>query len=408
MKQQAIILVGKSGSGKDTLAAELTNRYRLPRNVTYTTRPMRKGEVDGVHYHFISPKTFVRYEKQGFFAETATYQATFGTCQYASSRDSYQQPSVTILTPSGIRSVLASLPPEKAPIVVYLKADEALLQKRLEARGDKVDEIERRLAADAVMMQDVEELADIVLPIDERMSPSFLAQMLFHDIAHPHEILPWDPHAQFTDLPYEVRDTREHPSNSLEGWIDTLEKQTIKEIANRFYAAPEDVTMDHLASFASPSTMLGRFLRGELTFVCQKDTDGGCTLLPWVVDDTTGEKASFAEIRKELALLPLNCDVITKEEKFMPSNTGRPRDEWEEPCTVSEHMQIDFTLNDYFSLEDLTPALQMHFDAQELSFLEPQNNASSSMEAPCEALDGIETVSAKAPMKVKGMSQRAR
>lgn len=52
-----IILCGKSGSGKDTVGKELVD-MGYKRVVTYTTRPMRPGELDGHQYHFVSVDKF--------------------------------------------------------------------------------------------------------------------------------------------------------------------------------------------------------------------------------------------------------------------------------------------------------------------------------------------------------------
>ena len=47
-------IMGKSGSGKDTIKRELKSFFpKMKSLVTYTTRPRRKGEREGVDYHFI-------------------------------------------------------------------------------------------------------------------------------------------------------------------------------------------------------------------------------------------------------------------------------------------------------------------------------------------------------------------
>lgn len=56
-----IILTGKSGSGKTTVAREL-EKHGFKRAVTCTTRPRRTGEEDGVDYHFLSSKQFEKLE----------------------------------------------------------------------------------------------------------------------------------------------------------------------------------------------------------------------------------------------------------------------------------------------------------------------------------------------------------
>ena len=53
-----IILMGKSGAGKDTIQNEIIDRYNFNRFVSTTTRPMRKGEVNGREYHFVSVEEF--------------------------------------------------------------------------------------------------------------------------------------------------------------------------------------------------------------------------------------------------------------------------------------------------------------------------------------------------------------
>jgi guanylate kinase len=48
--------------------------------VSATTRPMRPGERDGVHYHFLTPEEFRRREAAGEFVEWATYNGNlYGT-----------------------------------------------------------------------------------------------------------------------------------------------------------------------------------------------------------------------------------------------------------------------------------------------------------------------------------------
>jgi len=61
-----LLFVGKSGSGKDYLARALG----LKRVVSYTTRPMRKGEVDGVDHIFRTEGFFWRQDPDKVLAMT--------------------------------------------------------------------------------------------------------------------------------------------------------------------------------------------------------------------------------------------------------------------------------------------------------------------------------------------------
>jgi len=51
------VLLGPNGSGKTTLAHRLSD-FGIPEIVSYTTRPIREGEVEGKDYYFIDRDTF--------------------------------------------------------------------------------------------------------------------------------------------------------------------------------------------------------------------------------------------------------------------------------------------------------------------------------------------------------------
>lgn len=58
-KGKLIVIVAPSGAGKSTLIKRLINDFvELRFSVSATTRAPRKGETDGVHYHFIKPEEF--------------------------------------------------------------------------------------------------------------------------------------------------------------------------------------------------------------------------------------------------------------------------------------------------------------------------------------------------------------
>ena len=45
-----------------------------------TTRQARQGEVDGLHYQFLSVDEFVALEQNGGLLESGVYQGTVGWC----------------------------------------------------------------------------------------------------------------------------------------------------------------------------------------------------------------------------------------------------------------------------------------------------------------------------------------
>ncbi|HEY0946239.1 MAG TPA: guanylate kinase [Opitutaceae bacterium] len=67
-----LVLAGPAGSGKSTLCDRMVAEVAgFSRVVTTTTRPPRPGEVDGVHYHFLTPEQFDAKIAAGAFLEWA-------------------------------------------------------------------------------------------------------------------------------------------------------------------------------------------------------------------------------------------------------------------------------------------------------------------------------------------------
>ncbi|MCA9879950.1 MAG: guanylate kinase, partial [Thermomicrobiales bacterium] len=72
-RPRVFIISGPSGVGKDSVIEQL--RSRLPEAhyaVTATTRTRRPGEMDGVHYHFMSEEEFRSRLAEGEFLESAS------------------------------------------------------------------------------------------------------------------------------------------------------------------------------------------------------------------------------------------------------------------------------------------------------------------------------------------------
>ncbi len=74
IKRRGILLVlsSPSGAGKTTITRALVERDRsLALSVSATTRPRRPGEIDGRHYHFVTPDRFAAMVRDGELLEHA-------------------------------------------------------------------------------------------------------------------------------------------------------------------------------------------------------------------------------------------------------------------------------------------------------------------------------------------------
>jgi guanylate kinase len=78
-----VIVSGPSGVGKDTVISSLCLVPTQPERyfvITCTTRPRREYEVDGVHYHFLTPREFESKRKvDGFLEANLVHGHWYGT-----------------------------------------------------------------------------------------------------------------------------------------------------------------------------------------------------------------------------------------------------------------------------------------------------------------------------------------
>ena len=77
-------IIGKSSTGKDTIFKQLLKNksLKLENVVSYTTRPIRAHETDGVEYHFVDEKTRDELDKEGRIIELRRYNTCYGPWDY--------------------------------------------------------------------------------------------------------------------------------------------------------------------------------------------------------------------------------------------------------------------------------------------------------------------------------------
>jgi guanylate kinase len=71
-KKRIIIISSPSGAGKTTITKRIISKNKkIELSVSYTSRPIRKGEKNTIDYHFVEKKKFVYLKNKNFFIETA-------------------------------------------------------------------------------------------------------------------------------------------------------------------------------------------------------------------------------------------------------------------------------------------------------------------------------------------------
>lgn len=163
MNTKPIVLVGKMASGKTTIA-KILETYGFLRIITCTTRPMRKGEIEGTDYYFMSDEKFLNLMQKNMFAETTDYDAKFGHVYYGSFKDSYKNNTVIVLNPKGVSFLI------KNNIKInsfYLDVPEDILRQRAINRGDDINEIDRRLKKDNDDFKNIYSLCNHVISYNQ-------------------------------------------------------------------------------------------------------------------------------------------------------------------------------------------------------------------------------------------------
>ena len=168
-----LVICGKMCSGKDTIVKRLINKG-FKKVVTYTTRPKRRGETDGVDYHYISKEDFEGKIKDGFFLEYRMYKVASGdTWYYGSAKQDVlkvrdNQKKVIILSPSGVDKMYELKHDGSVNFrIVYLKCNDNTIRIRARRCGDKKQEIARRIESDGVDFSVMDIFAQKIIWNDE-------------------------------------------------------------------------------------------------------------------------------------------------------------------------------------------------------------------------------------------------
>jgi len=150
-------IMGKSSSGKDTIYRKLLKdkKLALKKIITYTTRPMRDGEKEGVQYFFRTKDEMDAFEKQGRLVEKRVYHTILGDWYYFTVDDGQVEKdgNYVIITTLDQFAQIRKYWKKDCVLPIYIEVDDGerlkrALRREMSQEKPQYEEMCRRFLAD--------------------------------------------------------------------------------------------------------------------------------------------------------------------------------------------------------------------------------------------------------------------
>ena len=173
-----IVISGASGVGKGTVLKQVMDKRKdISFSVSATTRDPRPGEIDGVHYYFVTRQRFEEMIAAGEFLEYDAHAKNYYGTPRGQAMEKMEKGHVLLdIEPKGAAQVRSAMP--EAVLIFIMPPSMEELERRLRGRGDTPEdqirirmeravwEMEQKQWYDHVVVNDtVERCAEEILKI---------------------------------------------------------------------------------------------------------------------------------------------------------------------------------------------------------------------------------------------------
>lgn len=160
-----VCVVGPSGCGKTTMARFIEKALGIPMLVSYTTRPKREGEIEGVDHHFVTEAEMPPQDQMLAYTNFGGYHYWMPFSEIP-----YEHPGICtyVIDEKGLQMLKEKYSDQFGILSILIKRDRALLEKQVGA-----DRVQRDLARITIP----EEEYNAVIENNDRVE-DFLAESL--------------------------------------------------------------------------------------------------------------------------------------------------------------------------------------------------------------------------------------
>lgn len=149
-KPLKFLFIGRTASGKSSIAKAVCEKMGLTQVVSYTTRPMRKSEKNESDHIFITDEEVSQYED-----DIAAYTEINGY-KYFTTYEVIDKSDIYVIDPIGVDSLKIKCSDRYEFVEIYIRTPQKLAEERAKIRGDKLKDFKQRWVSENQQFTDYE------------------------------------------------------------------------------------------------------------------------------------------------------------------------------------------------------------------------------------------------------------